>query len=68
MMMGTIVSLWRYDAAVNHALQSVNPRRFAILHYASYAAVLPDFQGGPAIPLIPAQTIDLETDVMRQLS
>jgi hypothetical protein len=32
--MGTIASPWRYDAAVRHALQSVNLRRPAIWHYA----------------------------------
>jgi hypothetical protein len=32
--MGTIHSLCPYDAAARHALQSVNLRRPAILHYA----------------------------------
>jgi hypothetical protein len=36
--MGTIVSPWRCDAAARHALQSVNLRWPAILHYASWAA------------------------------
>jgi hypothetical protein len=35
MKMGTIVSPWRYDSAAHHALQSVNLRRSAILHYTS---------------------------------
>jgi hypothetical protein len=34
MKMGTIRSPYRYDAAACHALQSVTPRRPAILHYA----------------------------------
>jgi hypothetical protein len=50
MKMGTIRSPWHYDAAARHALQSVNLRRPAILHYASCAAVFPDFQGGPVTP------------------
>src|SRR5258706_8931093 len=36
-----------YDAAVRRALQSVDLRRPAILHYASWAGVLPVSQRGP---------------------
>ena len=43
-------SLWHYDAAARHALQSVNLRRPAILHYASWAVVFPISQGGPVTP------------------
>jgi len=32
--MGTIASLWRYEAAVGQALQLANPRGPAILRYA----------------------------------
>jgi hypothetical protein len=38
MKMGTIAALWPYDAVAHHALQSVNLRWPAILHYASWAA------------------------------
>jgi hypothetical protein len=34
MKIGTIASLWRYDAATRHALQPVNPGLPAILRYA----------------------------------
>jgi len=47
MKMGTIRSPCPYDAAARHALQSVNLRRPAILHYSSLAAVFPISQGGP---------------------
>src|SRR5262249_10404734 len=40
MKMGTTASPWRYDAAARHALQSVNLRRPAILHYASWPPYL----------------------------
>ena len=35
MKMGTTLSLWRYDSASGHALQSAKPRRTAVLYYAS---------------------------------
>jgi hypothetical protein len=35
MKMGTIVSPWRYDAAVRHSLQSANLRRPTISRYGS---------------------------------
>jgi len=38
--MGTIASLWRYDVATRHVLQSANLRRTAILHYGARAANL----------------------------
>src|SRR6267142_2226390 len=41
MKMGTILSRCPYDAAAHHALQSVNLRPPALLHYASCAAVFP---------------------------
>jgi hypothetical protein len=41
MKMGTIVSLWRYDAAAAEAIRPDNQRRTAILRYASWAAVFP---------------------------
>ena len=41
MKMGTIASPCPYDAVARHALQSVNLRRPAILHYTSWAAVFP---------------------------
>jgi len=47
MKLGTIRSPWHYDAAARHALQSVNLRRPAPLHYTSRAAVFPISQGGP---------------------
>jgi hypothetical protein len=50
MKMGTIRSPCPYDAATRHALQSVNLRRPAILHYASWTAVFPISQGGPVTP------------------
>jgi len=48
MKMGTTASPWRYDAAARHALQSANLRRPAILQYASWSAVVPISQAGPA--------------------
>jgi hypothetical protein len=50
MKMGTTLSPCRYDAAACRALQSVNLRRPAILHYTSWAAVFPISQGGPVTP------------------
>ncbi len=50
MEMGTIASPCRHDAAARHALQLVNLRRPAILHYASWAAVFPTSQGRPVTP------------------
>src|SRR5712671_4567522 len=47
MKMGTTPSPCLYDAAVRRALQSVDLRRPAILHYASWAGVLPVSQRGP---------------------
>jgi hypothetical protein len=44
MKMGTILSPCPYDAAARRRLKSVKLRRPAILHYASWAAVL---TGGP---------------------
>ena len=41
MKMGTIVSLWRYDAAAALAIPPDNRRRTAIVRYASWAAVFP---------------------------
>ena len=41
MKMGTIRSLWRYDAATADAIRLDNQRRTAILRYASWANVLP---------------------------
>ena len=41
MKMGTTPSPWRYDAAPDQTLQSANPRRPAILRYASWAGVFP---------------------------
>jgi hypothetical protein len=35
MKMGNIVSLWRYDVAIRHAIQLAKLRRPAIPHYAS---------------------------------
>src|SRR6266436_4605521 len=46
MKMGTTPSPCLYDAAVRRALQSVNLRRPAILHHASWAGVLPVSQRG----------------------
>jgi hypothetical protein len=61
MKMGTIVSRWRYDAAAAHAIQPVNLRRHALLHYASWAALV-------AIPRVARPlvtlTIDREIDVI----
>jgi hypothetical protein len=39
MKMGTIASLWCYDAAARHALEPVNLRRPAILQRALLAGV-----------------------------
>ena len=47
MKMDTTPSPCLYDAAVRRALESVNLRRPAILHYASWAGVLPVSQRGP---------------------
>jgi hypothetical protein len=47
MKMGTTRSPFPYDDATRHALQSVNLRRTAILHYASGAAVFPISQAMP---------------------
>jgi hypothetical protein len=66
MKVGTIVSPWRYDAAARHAPQSVNLRRPAILHYASWAAVFPIRRWSGYLP-IAALTIDPEIDVMDHL-
>jgi hypothetical protein len=41
MKMGTIRSLWRYDAAAGCALRPHNPGCPAIFRYASWAAVFP---------------------------
>jgi len=38
MKMGTIASLWRYDAAAAQAIRRDNLRRTAILRYTSWAA------------------------------
>jgi len=50
MKMSTTLSLFPYDAAARHALQSVNLRRPAISPYASWGC-LPDFAGGPVTPI-----------------
>jgi Resolvase, N terminal domain len=49
MKMGTILSPFPYDPAGRRALQWANLRWPAILHHASYAAVSPISQDGPAI-------------------
>jgi hypothetical protein len=36
MKLGTIASLWRYDAEARHPLQSARARRPAIFYYASF--------------------------------
>ena len=46
MKMGTIPSPFLYDAGACDALQSVNLRRPAILHYALWAVVFPISQDG----------------------
>jgi hypothetical protein len=55
--MGTIASLWRYDAAARYALQSPNLRRPTILRYASCTAVFPISQGWSGYPSIAALSI-----------
>ena len=49
MKMGTVASQKRYDAASSHALQPVNLRRPALLHYASWPTAFPISQGEPAL-------------------
>jgi hypothetical protein len=41
MKMGNIVSLWRYDVAIRHAIQLAKLRRPAILRYASWPTACP---------------------------
>jgi hypothetical protein len=41
MKMGTIASLWHYDAAASQAIRPDNVRRTSILRYAPWAALFP---------------------------
>jgi len=66
MKMGTIASPCPYDAVARHALQSVDLRRPAILHYTSWAAVFPISQGWSGYPSIAALSINRRIDVMGQ--
>jgi len=49
MKVGTIASLWRYDAAADYALRPTNLRWPAIFHWALWAVVFRVSQDGPAI-------------------
>ena len=62
--MDTTPSPCLYDAAVRRALESVNLRRPAILHYVSWAGVLPVSQRGLLTPPIAAAPINPRIDVM----
>ena len=66
MKMGTIPSLWPYDAAARDALQSANLRRPAILYCASWGSCLPDFAGWSGYPSMAALSINPGIDVMGQ--
>ena len=64
MKMGTIATLWRYDAAAYHALQSAKLRRNAILRYASWAAVFPVSEGPSGYLSIAALSINPGIDAI----
>ena len=66
MKMGTVLSPCPYDAAARRVFQSVNLRRPAILHYASWRC-FPDIARWSVYPLIAAMPINLWIDVMGQL-
>jgi hypothetical protein len=63
MKMGTIASLWRYDTAARHALQSAKLRRPAILRYASRGC-FSDLAGLSGHPPIAAVSINARIDVV----
>jgi len=65
MKMGTTASPCRYDSAARHALQSGNPRRPAILRYATWEAAS-RFRGMSGYPSIAALSVDPRIDAMRQ--